>query len=100
MVLLIPVGIGIFLGWPLSFVIALGGILRLWVGRAHDHWIRSGVVLAAGIMGGEGIVGFITAIAATTHLNLQHFRIAIGILLLVITVVILVGQSLKRSATR
>ncbi|MBA7702431.1 MAG: hypothetical protein GH143_00790 [Calditrichaeota bacterium] len=84
LVLLIPMGIGIFLGWPLSFVIALGGVIRAWVERSRPDWVRAGVVLAAGIMGGEGIVGFVTATLTTTTLvNLTLFRLAgTGVLLL------------------
>jgi uncharacterized oligopeptide transporter (OPT) family protein len=81
--LLIPMGIGIFLGWPLSFVIALGGVIRAWVDRARPDWVRAGVVLAAGIMGGEGIVGFLTATLRTTPIDLTIFRLAgAGVLLL------------------
>lgn len=58
----IPIGIGIFLGWPLSFVIALGGVIRAWIQRRHPDRVESGIVIAAGIMGGEGITGFITTI--------------------------------------
>ncbi len=58
----IPLGIGIFLGWPLSFVIALGGVIRAWVQRRYPDRVESGIVIAAGIMGGEGITGFITTI--------------------------------------
>lgn len=87
--LLIPMGIGIFLGWPLSFVIALGGVIRAWVDRARPDWVRAGVVLAAGIMGGEGIVGFLTATLRTTPIDLTIFRLAGAGVLLVVAVGIL-----------
>ncbi|MEE9162197.1 MAG: OPT/YSL family transporter [Candidatus Neomarinimicrobiota bacterium] len=82
-VLLIPLGIGVFLGWPLSFVIALGGTIRGYVNRARPDFIRSGVVLAAGIMGGEGIAGFATAsLETTTGLDIGLFRLmGAGVLL-------------------
>ncbi len=84
LILLIPMGIGIFLGWPLSFVIALGGVIRGWVNRSRPNWVRAGVVMAAGIMGGEGIVGFATATLATaTPIDLTLFRlVGVGVLLL------------------
>ena len=84
MILLIPIGIGIFLGWPLSFVIALGGVIRGWVDRSRPDWVRAGVVLAAGVMGGEGIVGFVTATLATaTPIDVTIFRLTgAGVLLL------------------
>ncbi|MFB0515489.1 MAG: OPT/YSL family transporter, partial [Candidatus Neomarinimicrobiota bacterium] len=95
LILLIPMGIGIFLGWPLSFVIALGGIIRAWVHRSHPDWVRAGVVLAAGIMGGEGIVGFLTATLVTTPINLTVFRLAGAGALLLATVIILVRKISK-----
>jgi uncharacterized oligopeptide transporter (OPT) family protein len=92
-ILFIPFGIGIFLGWPLSFVIALGGAIRAWIDRSYPAWVRAGVVLAAGIMGGEGIVGFMTATVATTDLvNLTWFRL-IGATALI---VIVLGVLLKK----
>lgn len=95
--LLIPMGIGIFLGWPLSFVIALGGVIRAWVEHSRPDWVRAGVVLAAGIMGGEGIVGFVTAtLATTTPVNLTLFRLAgAGVLLLAAGGILLTRNSKK-----
>ena len=75
-VLLMPMGIGIFLGWSLSFAIALGGVIRSLVNRTRPQWARGGIVLAAGIMGGEGIVGFVTAtLGATIAVDLTLFRL-------------------------
>ncbi|UCD37985.1 MAG: OPT/YSL family transporter [Fidelibacterota bacterium] len=91
-VLLIPMGIGIFLGWPLSFVIALGGMIRAWVDRSHPDWVRAGIVLAAGIMGGEGIIGFFSATLTTTGMDLTLFRI-VGIAALLL---LAIGITVKR----
>jgi uncharacterized oligopeptide transporter (OPT) family protein len=95
-ILFIPFGIGIFLGWPLSFVIALGGAIRAWIDRSYPAWVRAGVVLAAGIMGGEGIVGFMTATVATTDLvNLTWFRLIGAAVLLGIVLVVLLKRKLR-----
>ena len=95
-VLFIPFGIGIFLGWPLSFVIAIGGAIRGWIDRSRPDWMRAGVVLAAGIMGGEGVVGFVTATMATTDvINLAWFRLA-GVAVLVMAVLVVLLKMKRR----
>lgn len=92
-ILLIPLGIGIFLGWALSFTIALGGLIYVWVRRSRPDRLHAGIVVAAGIMGGEGIVGFFGALAASAEAgNLVLPRLVAAGLLLVITLVILLTR--------
>ncbi len=91
---LIPLGIGIFLGWPLSFVIALGGVMRAWINRRRPAWVRAGVVLAAGIMGGEGLAGFVTAaLDAASSLDVTLFRLVGAGVLVVIAATLVARQS-------
>ncbi len=52
-------GIGLFLGLVLGLLLAIGGVIRyLTDKRIAGAFAGAGVVLAAGIMGGEGIAGF------------------------------------------
>ncbi len=62
--LLMPFGIGLFLGLGLAIPIALGAVIRVFIDRRYSHLYQAGLVLAAGVMGGEGIAGF-TAGAVT-----------------------------------
>ncbi|MFQ5650113.1 MAG: OPT/YSL family transporter [bacterium] len=56
--LLMPLGIGLFLGLGLAIPIAVGALVRSTIDRKHAHLYQAGLVLAAGVMGGEGIAGF------------------------------------------
>jgi len=51
-------GIGLFLGVTLGLLLAIGGIIRYLTDRKKSGIFAAGIVLAAGIMGGEGIAGF------------------------------------------
>jgi uncharacterized oligopeptide transporter (OPT) family protein len=52
-------GIGLFLGIVLGLLLAIGGIIRYLTDRKWPGvFAGAGVVLAAGVMGGEGIAGF------------------------------------------
>ncbi|MCZ6818563.1 MAG: OPT/YSL family transporter [Calditrichaeota bacterium] len=53
-----PMGIGLFLGFGLAIPIAVGALIRFYIDRRRSHLYQSGLVLAAGMMGGEGIAGF------------------------------------------
>ncbi len=57
-VLLMPFGIGLFLGLGLALPLALGAVIRVVVDRRRPASYYAGLVLAAGIMGGEGFAGF------------------------------------------
>ena len=98
-ILLIPLGIGIFLGWALSFTIALGAVIYLWVRRSRPAWLHAGIVVAAGVMGGEGIVGFFGALAASAQAeNLLLPRLVGAGLLLAASLALLLAR-MRRSAT-
>ncbi len=56
--LLMPLGIGLFLGLGLAIPLALGALIRSYVDKKHSAKYQAGVVIAAGLMGGEGIAGF------------------------------------------
>jgi len=51
-------GIGMFLGPTLGILLAIGGIIRYWSDKKSASLYSIGLVIAAGIMGGEGIAGF------------------------------------------
>lgn len=57
---IMPFGIGLFLGLGISFMLFIGGILKLLFGKNKklDYPFFIG---SAGLMGGEGIAGFIAA---------------------------------------
>lgn len=50
-------GIGLFLGTTLGILLAIGGLLRDFMERKNPAMVGAGVILAAGVMGGEGVAG-------------------------------------------
>lgn len=57
-VMIMPLGIGLFLGLGLAIPLAIGGLLRAYIDRRRPHLYQGGLLIAAGVMGGEGIAGF------------------------------------------
>ena len=53
-----PFGIGLFLGPGLAIPIAIGATLSIVIGRKKPDLYHAGILVAAGIMGAEGIAGF------------------------------------------
>ena len=53
-----PFGIGLFLGLGLALPIAIGSTVRHWMDKKYPAYYHSGILIAAGIMGAEGIAGF------------------------------------------
>jgi uncharacterized oligopeptide transporter (OPT) family protein len=52
-------GIGLFLGMVFGLLLAIGGIIRYVSDKKKAGvFAASGIILAAGVMGGEGIAGF------------------------------------------
>lgn len=56
--LLMPMGIGLFLGIGFALPIALGAAIRSYIDKTRPHLFQTGLLIAAGVMGGEGIAGF------------------------------------------
>jgi uncharacterized oligopeptide transporter (OPT) family protein len=84
-------GIGLFLGLTLGILLAIGGLIRLFTDRKKLKVYQTGVILAAGIMGGEGVAGlthkamFVFGIPAivSTILLIGSFSIIIIIALII-----------------
>ncbi|HHF09510.1 MAG TPA: hypothetical protein ENL32_00250 [Methanomicrobia archaeon] len=57
---LMAFGIGMFLGLTLSFLLALGGAIR-YITDKKGIGYNKGILISAGMMGGEGIAGFLEA---------------------------------------
>lgn len=58
---LMAFGIGMFLGLTLGFLLFLGGLSRWIVDRKAPKRYEEGVLVASGLMGGEGVAGFVAA---------------------------------------
>lgn len=67
-ILLMPLGIGLFLGMGLALPLALGAAVRLFVDKKYPRAYHAGLLIAAGVMGGEGIAGFTAGALTTTGL--------------------------------
>ena len=57
-ILLMPAGIGLFLGLSLALPLAAGAFIRSLIDKRKPALFHTGLVIAAGVMGGEGIAGF------------------------------------------
>ncbi|TDI95359.1 MAG: hypothetical protein E2O76_13515, partial [Caldithrix sp.] len=51
---LMPAGIGLFLGLGLAIPLAVGSLIRAYIDRRRPDLYQSGLLIAAGVMGGEG----------------------------------------------
>jgi uncharacterized oligopeptide transporter (OPT) family protein len=67
--LLMPMGIGLFLGLGLATMFMLGAALCVWVMKRRPSFYHQGVLIAAAVMGGEGIAGFSAAALVTAGLS-------------------------------
>ncbi len=56
---LMPLGIGLFLGFNLAFLIAIGGFIALRVAKKGSDKMLTAIVISAAILGGEGTIGFL-----------------------------------------
>ena len=54
-------GIGMFLGMTLGVLLAIGGAISYVVNKRFPSKVHSGILVSAGLMGGEGIAGFLAA---------------------------------------
>ncbi len=71
-VLLMPAGIGMFLGMGFAIPLALGAIIYLFIKRKFSNIEHTGIVIAAGVMGGEGLAGFLTGAFKTAGADFQQ----------------------------
>ena len=68
-VLLMPLGIGLFLGMGLALPMAIGAVIRLVMDKKRPGAYHAALLIAAGVMGGEGIAGFTAGALTTTGLD-------------------------------
>lgn len=81
-VLMMPLGIGLFLGMGLALPMALGALLRWFVDKKKPHVYHAGLLIAAGVMGGEGLAGFTAGALTTTGLPYARgAQILLGVML-------------------
>lgn len=57
-VLMMPLGIGLFLGFAIAIPLGIGALLRWIVDKKYSSLSHTVLLIAAGVMGGEGIAGF------------------------------------------
>lgn len=83
-----PFGIGLFLGLGLAIPIALGAVLNIWINKKRPNLFHTGILIAAGIMGAEGIAGF--SAGALTIFGMD-FRTTSFILVILFVMIFLLG---------
>ena len=84
-------GIGMFLGLTLGFLLFIGGMIRWITDKKAPGKYQTGLLTAAGLMGGEGIAGFVTAalfVAGVTMVTAQKTLLAVFVIFLLITIVL------------
>ncbi|MFQ5751983.1 MAG: OPT/YSL family transporter [bacterium] len=86
--LLMPMGIGLFLGMGLALPIAVGALIRTYIEKNHVYLYHAGLLIAAGVMGGEGIAGFTAGALTTAGVN---FKSGAFSLLLIFAVMLLIA---------
>jgi uncharacterized oligopeptide transporter (OPT) family protein len=79
-------GIGMFLGLTFGFLFFIGGIIRWYTDRKAPHVTEEGILTAAGLMGGEGVAGFVAGAIFVLGVS----RVMSNLALLVVFVVLLV----------
>jgi len=79
-----PFGIGLFLGPGLALPIALGAAVNVWINRNHPKYFHTGILIAAGIMGAEGIAGFSSGALTIFGINFEFSALIIGSLFVLI----------------
>jgi len=85
---LMPAGIGLFLGLGLAIPLAVGALIRAYIDRSRPDLYQSGLLIAAGVMGGEGIAGFSAGALTTLGLN---YKTGAFILMSVFVVILVVS---------
>lgn len=67
-ILIMPLGIGLFLGMGLAIPMAIGAAIRRVIEKKYPNAYHTALLIAAGVMGGEGIAGFTAGALTTTGL--------------------------------
>ena len=90
---LMAFGIGMFLGLTLSFLLALGGAIRYITDKKGIDY-NKGILVSAGMMGGEGIAGFLAAflIVIGVGVGIAIKSLIIGALIIFVAVIIKVKK--------
>lgn len=57
-VMMMPLGIGLFLGFAIAIPLGIGALIRWIVDKKYSSLSHTVLLIAAGVMGGEGIAGF------------------------------------------
>ena len=62
------IGIGMLLGIPMATAVFIGGVINCLIEKKHrQHASENGQLIAAGMLGGEGITGTLVAIITMLH---------------------------------
>jgi uncharacterized oligopeptide transporter (OPT) family protein len=84
-------GIGMFLGLTFGFLFFIGGIIRWYTDKKAPHVTEEGILTAAGLMGGEGIAGFVAGaifVLGVSRVMSNLILLVVFVLLLIITVLL------------
>jgi uncharacterized oligopeptide transporter (OPT) family protein len=79
-----PFGIGLFLGPGLAIPIAIGAAVNVWINQRYPAHYHTGIVIAAGIMGAEGIAGFSAGALTIFGIDFQSGAFILGLMFLII----------------
>jgi len=86
-VILMAFGIGMFFGLGLALMLAIGGLISLLLQRKGKETEHKGLLAATGIMGGEGVTGFLLALFIVAGIPkiiaFQSLAILLGLTLLI-----------------
>ncbi len=81
-----PFGIGLFLGPGLAIPIALGAVIHVWINKKNKEHYHTGILIAAGIMGAEGIAGFSTGALTIFGIDLGFSALILGLIFALVMV--------------
>jgi uncharacterized oligopeptide transporter (OPT) family protein len=93
-----PLGIGLFLGIVLAIPLAFGAAIRFMLDRKKENLVYTGILIAAGVMGGEGLAGFGTgalSVLGIDYLDAANLIIIFAAFLLFVTIVLCGFHSIK-----
>jgi len=84
LLLWMPFGIGLFLGPGLALPIAVGAAINVWINKKHTAKFHRGLLIAAGIMGAEGIAGFAAGTLTIFGITALTSSLVLGILFVMV----------------